>query len=92
MTDILGLEVVGLVLALDEGRKLEPWHAADGAFKRRWLCSLAAIGVPEAAFILWHNLFELGRLLPGETMLVHGAANGVGMFAIHWAQAWAQEG
>ncbi|WP_312411396.1 zinc-binding dehydrogenase, partial [Pseudescherichia sp.] len=44
-------------------------------------------GVPEAAFTVWHNLFELGRLQPGETVLIHGAASGVGTFAIQCAQA-----
>ncbi|WP_130835946.1 NAD(P)H-quinone oxidoreductase [[Erwinia] mediterraneensis] len=46
-----------------------------------------AAGVPEAAFTVWHNLFELGRLRSGETVLIHGAASGVGTFAIQWAQA-----
>lgn len=47
-----------------------------------------AAGVPEAAFTVWHNLFELGRLQPGETVLIHGAASGVGTFAIQCAQAY----
>jgi len=46
-----------------------------------------AAGVPEAAFTVWHNLFERGRLQPGETVLIHGAASGVGTFAIQCAQA-----
>lgn len=46
-----------------------------------------AAGVPEAAFTVWHNLYELGRLQPGETVLIHGAASGVGTFAIQCAQA-----
>lgn len=46
-----------------------------------------AAGVPEAAFTVWHNLLELGRLQPGETVLIHGAASGVGTFAIQCAQA-----
>lgn len=46
-----------------------------------------AAGVPEAAFTVWHNLFELGRLRPGETVLIHGAASGVGTFAVQCAQA-----
>ena len=46
-----------------------------------------AAGVPEAAFTVWHNLFELGRLQPGETVLIHGAASGVATFAIQCAQA-----
>ncbi|MBZ0334654.1 NAD(P)H-quinone oxidoreductase [Marinobacter sp. AL4B] len=46
-----------------------------------------AAGVPEAAFTVWHNLFELGRLNAGETLLIHGAASGVGSFAIQCAHA-----
>jgi len=47
----------------------------------------AAAGVPEAAFTVWHNLFELGRLQRGDTVLIHSAASGVGTFAIQCAQA-----
>ncbi len=46
-----------------------------------------AAGVPEAAFTVWHNLFELGRLQPGDNLLIHGAASGVGTFAIQCAHA-----
>lgn len=46
-----------------------------------------AAAIPEAAFTVWHNLFELGRLQPGESVLIHGAASGVGTFAIQCAQA-----
>jgi NADPH:quinone reductase len=47
----------------------------------------AAAGVPEAAFTVWHNLFELGRLSSGDTVLIHGAASGVGSFAVQCAHA-----
>lgn len=46
-----------------------------------------AAGFPEAAFTVWHNLFELGRLMPGDSVLIHGAASGVGTLAIQCAQA-----
>lgn len=46
-----------------------------------------AAGVPEAAFTVWHNLFELGRLRSGDTVLIHGAASGVGSFAVQCAHA-----
>lgn len=46
-----------------------------------------AAGVPEAAFTVWHNLFELGRLSSGDSVLIHGAASGVGSFAVQCAQA-----
>ncbi|MFF7710786.1 zinc-binding dehydrogenase [Pseudomonas sp. NPDC007930] len=47
----------------------------------------SAAGVPEAAFTVWHNLFELGRLQAGDWVLIHGAASGVGSFALQCAQA-----
>lgn len=46
-----------------------------------------AAGVPEAAFTVWHNLFERGRLTAGGTVLIHGAASGVGTFAVQCAHA-----
>lgn len=46
-----------------------------------------AAGVPEAAFTVWHNLFELGRLSAGDTVLIHGAASGVGSLAVQCAHA-----
>jgi NADPH2:quinone reductase len=36
---------------------------------------------------VWHNLFELGRLSAGDTVLIHGAASGVGSFAVQCAHA-----
>lgn len=36
----------------------------------------------EALFTVWHNVFERGRLAPGETLLVHGGSSGIGSFAI----------
>jgi NADPH2:quinone reductase len=33
-----------------------------------------AAALPEALFTVWANLFQPSRLIPGETLLVHGAA------------------
>src|SRR5262245_30363318 len=35
-----------------------------------------AASLPEAYFTVWSNVFEFGRLQPGETLLVHGGASG----------------
>ncbi|MGE0005694.1 MAG: NAD(P)H-quinone oxidoreductase [Parvibaculaceae bacterium] len=43
--------------------------------------------LPEALFTIWHNLFELGRLACGETVLIHGGASGNGTIAIQLADA-----
>jgi putative PIG3 family NAD(P)H quinone oxidoreductase len=47
-----------------------------------------AAALPEAACTVWSNVFDLGRLRDGETLLVHGGGSGVGTFAIQMAAAW----
>jgi NADPH2:quinone reductase len=46
-----------------------------------------AAGLPETVFTVFTNVFERGRLQPGETLLVHGATSGIGVSAIHMAKA-----
>jgi NADPH:quinone reductase-like Zn-dependent oxidoreductase len=46
-----------------------------------------AASVPLAALTAWQGLFEHGKLQPGQTVLVHAAAGGVGMFAVQLAKA-----
>ena len=41
--------------------------------------------LPETSFTVWANLFQLGRLSPGETALVHGGSSGIGVTAIQFA-------
>lgn len=44
--------------------------------------------VPETFFTVWTNVFERGRLAPGETFLVHGGSSGIGVTAIQLAKAF----
>lgn len=44
-----------------------------------------AAAIPEAFFTVWHNVFERGGLKPGETLLIHGGASGIGTTAIQLA-------
>jgi putative PIG3 family NAD(P)H quinone oxidoreductase len=46
-----------------------------------------AAGLPETVFTVWGNVFERARLQPGETLLVHGGAGGIGTTAIQMAVA-----
>lgn len=46
-----------------------------------------AAALPEALFTIWHNLYERGRLAPGESLLIHGGASGLGSLAIGLAIA-----
>lgn len=49
--------------------------------------STAAAALPEAAATAWWNLVHRGRLQPGERVLIHGAAGGVGSMAVQIAHA-----
>ncbi len=45
-------------------------------------------GIPETFFTVWTNVFQRGRLQPGETLLVHGGSSGIGTTAIMLAKAF----
>ena len=47
-----------------------------------------AAGLPETVFTVWNNVFERGRLGPGEWFLVHGGTSGIGTTAIQMAKAF----
>jgi putative PIG3 family NAD(P)H quinone oxidoreductase len=106
VTDVLGLEAAGTVVAVGSNvRAFAPGDQVmallNGGGYAQYCVALAshclpvpaelaledAAGVPEAAFTLWHNLFELGRLSAGDIVLIHGAASGVGSLAVQCAQA-----
>jgi NADPH2:quinone reductase len=48
----------------------------------------AAAAIPETFFTVWTNVFERGRLVAGESLLVHGGASGIGTTAIQLARAF----
>jgi NADPH2:quinone reductase len=47
-----------------------------------------AAALPETYFTVWTNVFDRGRLQPGETLLVHGGSSGIGTTAIQLAHAF----
>ena len=46
-----------------------------------------AAALPETVFTVFSNVFEIGGLKSGETLLVHGATSGIGVTAIQLAKA-----
>jgi putative PIG3 family NAD(P)H quinone oxidoreductase len=48
---------------------------------------VAAGSIPEVACTVWSNVFMIAGLQPGEKLLVHGGAGGIGTFAIQLASA-----
>ncbi len=46
-----------------------------------------AASLPETFFTVWSNVFDRGRLRPGESFLVQGGSSGIGVAAIQLAKA-----
>jgi NADPH:quinone reductase-like Zn-dependent oxidoreductase len=94
----LGFGTTGLT-AGDEVYGLVDWYrdgAAAGyvavearnlALKPATVDHVQAAAVPLAALTAWQALFDHGRLEAGQAVLVHGAAGGVGSFAVQLAHA-----
>jgi NADPH:quinone reductase len=53
----------------------------------RGLDAVQAASLPETFFTVWLDVFDLGGLKPGETLLVHGGSSGIGITAIQLAKA-----
>ncbi|MBP7253050.1 MAG: NAD(P)H-quinone oxidoreductase [Alphaproteobacteria bacterium] len=51
------------------------------------VCLRDASALPEALFTVWANLFVAAQVRPGETVLVHGGASGIGSMAIQLLRA-----
>lgn len=51
------------------------------------LSDVEAASLPETFFTVWSNVFDRGRLQPGETLLIHGGTSGIGVTAIQLAKA-----
>ncbi|MEV4558767.1 NAD(P)H-quinone oxidoreductase [Kitasatospora sp. NPDC049285] len=51
------------------------------------LTPVQAAALPEVACTVWSNVFQVAHLRPGETVLLHGGASGIGTMAIQLAKA-----
>ena len=47
-----------------------------------------AAAIPETVFTVWFNVFHLGKLQPGEKLLIHGGTSGIGTMGLQMAKAW----
>jgi NADPH:quinone reductase-like Zn-dependent oxidoreductase len=59
----------------------------EAALKPRRLPHMQAAGVPLAALTAWQALVDKADLQPGQTVLIHAGAGGVGHFAVQVAKA-----
>jgi NADPH:quinone reductase-like Zn-dependent oxidoreductase len=60
--------------------------ASAVAMKPRSLDYIQSAAVPHAAFSAWDALIHVAKLAPGQTVLIHAAAGGVGTFAVQLAK------
>jgi NADPH:quinone reductase len=51
------------------------------------LSMVEAASLPETFFTVWSNVYDRGRLAPGESLLVQGGTSGIGVTAIQMAKA-----
>ncbi len=63
--------------------------AAEGATLKlpRGMDLLHGAAIAESYFTVYSNVFMFGRLMPGESFLVHGGSSGIGVAAIQLARA-----
>ena len=54
----------------------------------RGLTFVEAASLPETFFTVWTNVFDRGRLVRGESLLVQGGSSGIGVAAIQLASAF----
>jgi NADPH2:quinone reductase len=107
VTDILGLEIAGEVVAIGRSvRGVAPGDRLTGLVPGggyaeycavdyrnalplpKGLSAVEAAAIPETYFTVWSNVFDLGRLRAGETLLVHGGTSGIGTAAIQLGKAF----
>lgn len=86
-----GLQVGDLVCALVAGGGYAEYCVAPVAQclpVPEGLSDVQAASLPETFFTVWSNVFDRGRLQPGETLLVQGGTSGIGVTAIQLARAF----
>jgi NADPH:quinone reductase-like Zn-dependent oxidoreductase len=84
----VGDEVYGLIDFRRDGADAEyvAVRADELAPKPATLTYSQAAAVPLSALTAWQALFDQGHLGPGQRVLIHGGAGGVGSFAIQFAR------
>lgn len=84
-----GDEVYGLLDFWRDGAAAEyvVANAAEVALKPTSTDHVRSAAIPLSGLTAWQALFEHGRLKSGDRVLIHGAAGGVGSYAVQLAHA-----
>ena len=86
---VTDFKVGDAVYAATDGYSFAQYAAVPAAYvapKPKSLSYLHAAAVPVAAQTAWQALFDHANLQPGQKVLIHGAAGGVGSFAVQFAK------
>lgn len=59
---------------------------SDVAFKPRSIDHIHSAAIPITSLTAWQSIFDVGGLEKGQKILIHGAAGGVGSFAVQFAK------
>ena len=89
--DVTSYRVGDKVCALTNGGAYAEYVTAPAAQTLPWphgYDALRAAALPETYFTVWANLFMIGRLAAGESVLIHGGTSGIGVTAIQLAHAF----
>jgi len=89
--DVTTLAVGDRVCALTNGGGYAEYCVAPAAQCLPWPKDYDAIqagALPETYFTVWANVFGHGRLVAGESLLVHGGTSGIGVTAIQLGAAF----
>lgn len=97
ITDTPGLEIAGEIVGTGEkicaliagGGYAEYALVPKGQYLPipQGLSMVEAAALPETVFTVWNNVFLRGGLKPGEAILIHGGASGIGTTALQMAKA-----
>ena len=89
-TLVPGSEVYAMLDYCCDGAEAEYTIALPNELARKpgTLDHVQAAAVPLSALTAWQGLFDRANLVAGQTVLIHGAAGGVGVFAVQLAR-WA---
>jgi NADPH:quinone reductase-like Zn-dependent oxidoreductase len=61
-------------------------NASQAALKPRSIGFVEAAAIPTAGLAAWQSLFDIAGLEKGQSVLIQGAAGGVGSFAVQFAK------
>jgi NADPH:quinone reductase-like Zn-dependent oxidoreductase len=61
-------------------------HASHAALMPKTTSFIEAAAIPTSGLTAWQSLFDIAGLDKGQKVLIHGAAGGVGSFAVQFAK------